>query len=124
MRERTPTPPPGKESFQRLIERLKRRALEHVGALEFVEATRKYTTQLLPLGLLILVAVLFALSAFLIKTPWVRNASTMLAVAIPYFFVSAWTTAVVALLASILFAFSATYRIQQEIKLSFGFNFS
>lgn len=85
---------------------------------------KQYTALLLPLGLLMVTASLFALSAFLIKTAWIRNGSTIFAIAIPYLFVPAGMTAVAALAVSALFAFSATYRIQQEISLSFGFNFS
>jgi len=81
-----------------------------------------YASFYLPLGLLVLAALLFSLAAIFIANSFFAYALILVSVFIPYFFLPATSVVLLSLGISIFLVFSAVYRIRTEYMLSLGFH--
>lgn len=82
----------------------------------------EFTSFILPLIGIIIIASLFSLSALFIKNNWIVFPSILVGISTPFLFVQATNAAVGTLLLSILLIMFAIRRIQKEFTLSLGFS--
>lgn len=83
---------------------------------------QNYTDFLWPVTSLIAAAALFSLSALFIRNGWVLYPAAVVAIGVPYFFLTATTTVAVLLAISLLLAIYAAMRVRVEMEHSLGFS--
>lgn len=87
-------------------------------------AERNFTDYLnfaLPIGGLVVTAILFSLTTLFVKNPWIIYTAGTVGIGAPFFFVEARSVTVGVLIFSILLILLAVRRIRKDFKMSIGF---